>query len=265
MKKEIPLQEHTNKIYNEDCLLTMNRGFLVDAVITSPPYNTSRSGSSLDKPSANVRYDHFNDCKSEKDYINWTIDVFNGYNKILKPNGVVLYNLSYSSDNTDLIWKVIGKIIEHTNFTTADTIVWKKPSTSPNSSSPNKLTRICEFVFVFVRKAEIETFITNKEVSSARPTGQLVYKNYYNFIEAPCNDGSVDDHKATFSSKLVRRLLNFYAKKGSIVYDSFMGTGTTAVACLQDGYSFIGSELSLNYVNFSNKRISQLLSQQTLF
>lgn len=141
-----------NKIYNEDCLITMQKIENIDAVITSPPYNTSRKGSSLDNACANVRYDEFDDCKTDEEYIAWTIDIFKSYNKVLKPNGVILYNLSYSSENTHLMWLVVAEIMKQTNFIVADNIIWKKPSTSPNSCSPNKLTRIIEYVFVFCRK-----------------------------------------------------------------------------------------------------------------
>jgi DNA modification methylase len=60
-----------NRIYNEDCINTMQKinEKIFNAIITSPPYNTSRKGSSLLSPSANVRYDDFNDCKSDNEYI----------------------------------------------------------------------------------------------------------------------------------------------------------------------------------------------------
>lgn len=247
-----------NKIYAEDCLLTMKERLTsncIDAVITSPPYNTSRKGSSLNGASANVRYDEFNDCKTDDEYIAWTIDVFNGYDRVLKKNGVVLYNLSYSSENTHLMWLVVAEIMKQTNFIVADNIIWKKPTTSPNSCSPNKLTRICEYIFVFCRKDEFETFICNKEISSIRDTGQIAYKNHTNFITAKNNDGSNDIHKATFSSELVRKLLLLYIKEDMLVYDSFMGTGTTAVGCLIEKINYIGSEISERYVEMANKRI----------
>ena len=254
-----------NKIYNEDCLVTMDRGFVVDAIITSPPYNTSRKGSSLDSAEPNVRYDDFDDCKTDDEYIAWTIDVFKAYDKVLKPNGVVLYNLSYSSENTHLMWLVVAEIMKQTNFLVADNIIWKKPTTTPNNVSPNKLTRICEYVFVFCRKTEFPTFEMNKEVSSTRKTGQLSYKNYFNFIEAKNNDGANDIHKATFSSELVRKLLNLYVKEGSLVYDSFMGTGTTAVACLIENIDYVGSEISNRYVEMAKKRIAVYENQTVLF
>jgi DNA modification methylase len=56
-----------NEIFNEDCLATMDKmdKGIIDAIVTSPPYNTSRKGSSLDGACANVRYDEFNDCKTD--------------------------------------------------------------------------------------------------------------------------------------------------------------------------------------------------------
>lgn len=256
-----------NQIYNEDCIDTMKKmpNNFIDAIITSPPYNTSRKGSSLNGASANVRYDEFNDCKTDEEYINWTIDIFKGYDKVLKTNGVVLYNLSYSSENTHLMWIVVAEIMKQTNFLVADNIIWKKPTTSPNSCSPNKLTRLCEYVFVFCRNNEFETFKCNKEVSSFRKTGQLAYKNYFNFIEAKNNDGPNDIHKATYSSELVRKLLLLYIKKGDLVYDSFMGTGTTAVGCLIEKINYLGSEISKRYCDIANKRLEPYLNQTNLF
>jgi site-specific DNA-methyltransferase (adenine-specific) len=223
----------------------MNRPELqgeVDIVITSPPYYTSRVGAT-DKYSS--RYDLFQDFKTDQEYIDWTCDVFNGYDKILKPNGCVLYNMSYSSEKTHLIWLVIADIIRRTNFITADCIVWKKSNAIPNNVSKNKLTRIVEYIFVFSRKSEFKTFDANKKITGRiERTGQANYENIYNFIEARNNDGSNPLNKATFSTELITKLMDIYAKPNSLVYDSFMGIGTTAKACIERGMSYIGSELS---------------------
>ncbi len=117
------------------------------------------------------------DDQTDEEYIEWTLNLFRGYDKIVKLNGCVLYNINYSSENTDLLWKVIAAIIAQTPFTTADVIGWKKNSAIPNNVSSNKLTRIFEFVFVFVRKSELSTFLMNKSVSGQSPTGQNYYEN----------------------------------------------------------------------------------------
>lgn len=256
-----------NKIHNEDCLLTMEAmDKIVDCVITSPPYNTARTGTN-ERAFKNYenRYDIHLDNKTDAEYLEWSVDLFNGYDKILKPNGSVLYNISYSSENTDLIWKFVAEIINRTNFTTADTIIWKKDCAIPNNTSHNKLTRICEFVFVFARKNELDTFFMNKEVSKIAETGQKFYENKFNFIEAQNNDGSNDLNKATFSSAFVRNLILLYTKQDDVIYDSFMGTGTTAEACIIEKRNYIGSELSPEQCKYAEKRLGIRNSKPELF
>jgi len=256
-----------NKIFNEDCLQTMQKlDCKIDAIITSPPYNTSRvSNSERARKENEARYDIHLDNKTDAEYLDWSVALFNGYDKILKANGSVLYNISYSSENTDLIWKFVAEIINRTNFTTADTIIWKKDSAIPNNTSHNKLTRICEFVFVFARKNELDTFFMNKEVTSINSTGQKYYENIFNFIDAKNNDGSNDLNKATFSSEFVRNLILLYTKPNDLIYDSFMGTGTTAEACIIENRRYLGSELSKAQCEYAQQRLKLRESKPTLF
>ena len=86
-------------------------------------------------------------------------------------------------------------------------------------------------------------------------TGQKVYENIFNLIEAKNNDGICPYNKATFSSELCEKLLNIYAPPKSTIYDPFMGSGTTAVACKRMGLDCYGSEISENQVRFAVDRI----------
>lgn len=257
--------KEVNKIYNEDCMKTMEDLRDVDVVITSPPYNTSRKGSSLDAADVNIRYDEFDDCRPNEEYIAWTNDIFNAFDKTLKPNGCILYNLSYSSENIALMWLTVASVMQNTPFTIADCIIWKKKSAAPNSESTNKLTRICEFVFVFCRKTELSTFNCYKEKGVQRPNGQQHYKNYFNFLEAPNNDEVCPIHKATYSTILCRKLMQLYSKEGDTIYDPFMGTGTTAIACIREKRNYVGSELSPRYIDWAEKRIKREHQQLSLF
>lgn len=263
-----------NKIYNEDCIVTMNKMNLkVNAIITSPPYNTGGRVEYWNNKKINgirvytqeKRYDEYLDNKSSDEYIKWTLDIFNSYNNILINDGVVLYNISYGNENQETLWLLISAIIKNTNFTVADCITWKKTNALPNSQSKNKLTRICEFVFVFVRKSEYFTFNTNKKITTISNKGQNFYDVFYNYIEASNNDGSNDLNKATFSTELVRKLLLIYTKENDIIYDSFMGTGTTANACLLEKRNYIGSELSKNQCNYAENRLNIAKTNQRLF
>ena len=250
------------KLYNEDCFDTMQRmideGIKVNAILTSPPYNTARpvkTQKAMD--TYNNRYDIYIDAKTTEEYANWTLKLFDMYDKILDANGVILYNISYGSERPDDMWNAIATLILKSNFMVAEQIVWKKKSALPNNTSPNKLTRICEPVFVLVRKNEYKTYQSNKKVKSIRKdTGQKYYENAFNFVEAANNDGPNKLNKATFSSELCAKLMALYVKEGQTVYDSFMGTGTTAVACKKMNINCYGSELSKAQYEYSLERIN---------
>ncbi len=247
------------KIFNEDCFATMRkmieRDYKVNIILTSPPYNTSKKRGTWSKEQK-THYDIPQvDSMTDEKYLQWSSDLFEQYDKILNKNGVVLYNISYSTDKPYLIYQVINKIMENTEFIIADTISWKKKSALPNNMSHNRLTRIWEFVFVFCRKSEAKTFYMNKDILSVRDNGIKQYTTYYNFIEAKNNDGSCSLNKATYSSELCEKLLSMYANKDSIIYDSFIGTGTTAIACKRMGLKCIGSELSEAQCQFAEDRL----------
>lgn len=250
-----------NKIYNQDCVDFMSKipDNAIDIVITSPPYNIIRPNST------DRGYDVYKDGLSNKEYSAWCCNIFNEFNRIVKKNGCILWNMSYGSENVECMPLTISEIIKNTNFTLADIIVWKKKTATPNNVSSNKLTRIVEFVYVFCRKDEFYTFFTNKKKVNERETKQPIYENLYNFIEAPNNDGSTELNKATFSSLLVKKLLQIYGRKNSICFDCFMGTGTTAIGCIDENINFVGCEISEKQCEYANKRIKQRLCAPSFF
>lgn len=263
-----------NKIYNEDCLVTMNKlDIKVNNIITSPPYNTgnrveywsNKKINGIRVYSQEKRYDEYLDIKTSAEYIDWTINIFNNYNKILEKDGSIIYNISYGNESPETLWLLIAEIIKNTEFTIADCISWKKNTALPNTTSKNKLTRLCEFVFIIVRKSEYFTFNTNKKIINTSNKGQFFYDVFYNYIEAANNDGSNDFNKATYSTELVRKLLLMYTKENDLIYDSFMGTGTTANACVIEKRNFIGSEISKQQCEYAEKRIKNTILQQKLF
>ena len=262
--------DYRNRIFNEDCLQTIKRmkddGIKVDLVLTSPPYNTGRDmKSERARRNHEGRYDEYSESMTNEEYDLFTVDLFNGYDGILRENGVVLYNISYGSENPTQMWTCIADVCRKTDFTIADCIVWRKSSALPNNVSPNKLTRICEFIFVLCRKSEYMSYFMNKEVASVRNNGQTMYRNVFNYVEAANNDGSNPFNKATFSTEIVRKLLQLYSKNGMLVYDSFMGTGTTAIGAIKEGCDYVGSELSSRYVQYAENRIKQEIQQLSLF
>jgi DNA modification methylase len=63
--------------------------------------------------------------------------------------------------------------------------------------------------------------------------------------------------KATFSLDIPEKAIKILTYKGDIVLDPFMGSGTTAIACIKTERNYIGIELSLNYMEKANERINK--------
>lgn len=153
------------EIINGDCFDVMNNmENQVSLILTSPPYNTSRTNiGERARNNHEGRYDIHLDMMSQKDYCDWCVKLFTEFDRIMDKDGVVLWNVSYGTDATvnkegiGLVWLTIADIIRNTPFTVADRIIWKKNSALPNNTSHNKLTRIVEDVFVFCRKTEYKT------------------------------------------------------------------------------------------------------------
>jgi hypothetical protein len=59
---------------------------------------------------------------SNEQYINWTIRLFDKMDKVIKPNGKILYNMSYGCENTECMNLTVAEIIKKTNFTLGEDV-----------------------------------------------------------------------------------------------------------------------------------------------
>lgn len=262
------------RIYNGDCLEAMKLigEKSVDCVVTSPPYNTTphitdSTTTTLEEEQkkrgyyVGLRYDGFVDSMPNDKYAAFCADCFDGFDRIVKENGTVVWNVSIGAENTSAMFLAIAEIIGRGKWIVADQLVWKKSCAIPLNTSRNLTTRICENVFVFCRPSERITFHANKKVVSTSRTGQNFYETPYNIIEAANNDGATMLNRATFSTEFVRKLLKMYARfdrKDNLIYDPFMGTGTTASAARDLSLDCIGSELSEKQCAYAKERLDDM-------
>jgi DNA modification methylase len=64
-------------------------------------------------------------------------------------------------------------------------------------------------------------------------------------------------HPAMFPVELCRRLIQIYTKKGDLVIDPFVGSGSTMVACKELGRRGVGIDINEKFVKLAQKRLSQ--------
>jgi DNA modification methylase len=75
---------------------------------------------------------------------------------------------------------------------------------------------------------------------------------------------SANEHYASYNDDLIRKPILAGCPEGGLIYDPFMGTGSTAQAAIRSKRNFIGSEMSEKYMKICNKRLEPLLKQMQL-
>lgn len=255
-----------NKIYNENCLDTMNKmpDNFIDLVVTSPPYDNLR--------------DYCGCNKSTLDKI--TKELF----RVIKIGGVVVWVVgdavikgseTGTSFKQALYFKEIG-------FNLHDTMINEKDSIS--FPETNRYSQIFEYMFVF-SKGKPKTFNCIKDRKNIHYNGKKHIKGNYrqgngeqtrhnkqnllkefgsrfNIWRTPtgCNKSTLDkiafEHPAIFPEKLANDHIISWSNMNDLVYDPFMGSGTTAKMALLNKRNYVGSEISEKYYNISIQRIS---------
>ena len=84
------------------------------------------------------------------------------------------------------------------------------------------------------------------------------------FWDIPTKPSS-NEHYAAYNNELIKKPILAGCPQGGLIYDPFMGTGSTAESALRANRKFIGSEMSEKYIDIANKRLEPYLLQSTLF
>jgi len=69
--------------------------------------------------------------------------------------------------------------------------------------------------------------------------------------------GEYNTHLSVKPVSLIAHLLKLFSKEGAIILDPFMGSGTTAVACIQSKRKYIGFDINTEYIKITEKRIEE--------
>ena len=235
-----------NKIFNESCLNTLARmsDNSVDLVITSPPYNMNlriRNGKYCSRQITkefSTKYDGFDDNLPIDEYFDFHLRVIK---ELLRVAPIVFYNVQIVTGSKRAVFKLLGEMNEYVK----DIIVWDKDNAQP-AMSEGVLNRQYELIIVFAKRDAISRKF-----------------NYCNFERGTLNDvwrikrgkKVTNLHGATFPEELVEKILINFSRERDVVYDPFMGTGTTAVVCKNMNRRFIGSEIITSYVEVAKERL----------
>ena len=250
-----------NKIYNENCLDTMAKmpDCFVDLTVTSPPYDNLRT------------------------YNGYSFDfeaVAKELYRVTKQGGVVVWVVgdatirgseTGASFKQALYFKEIG-------FNLHDTMIYQK-STPPLTH--NRYEQNFEYMFVFSKgkpktfnglrepreyadNRKNKAFGRNKDNSvdvgySSKYETRLKRNVWKYFAGGGANDKIASQHPAIFPEQLANDHIISWSNEGDVIYDPFMGSGTTAKMAILNNRNWIGSEISKEYCEIAEKRINENL------
>lgn len=222
-----------SEIYNCDCVEYMRTlpDKCIDLILTDPPYEYDPHGSGCGAfgRRATKVYRKISDIMSGFDYDK----VFAELLRVCKIPNLLIFcsNMQISRIMSYFEQKGLSVTL----------LVWQK--TNPIPTCNGKYCSECEFV-VYVRG---KGAYFNNDVPFAWK------KKIYT---SPCRpDGNL--HPAQKPIDLLTRYIKVHSKQGDTILDPFMGSGSTAIACLREQRNFIGCEINTDYFRLATKRLKQ--------
>lgn len=217
----------------------------VDFILTDPPYNLAQhSTGNINLPGRSA----MNNDLAEWDLIDFKPEEWiDEFIRVLKPTGNLFIFTSYNQIGR--WYELLDKRFDATNY-----MIWHKTNPAPKIFKAGFLNS-CEMIYTCWNKKHTWNFISQAEM--------------HNFIESPiCMKPerlNNPKHPTQKPVAILKKLITIASNEGDVVYDPFMGVGSTGVAALSLGRKFIGGEICQEYFNAAEMRIKNEAIMPSLF
>jgi site-specific DNA-methyltransferase (adenine-specific) len=245
----------------------------IDIIVTSPPYNI------------NKEYSSYKDNKEREEYLNWLYQIAKLSYLVLKDNGSFFLNIGGTHSDPVLPFDVVKKF-KDAGYKLQNTIHWIKSISIEKEDvgksngkrhdysvghfkpiiSERYLTDLQEFIFHLTKEGNVRV---DKKAIGVPYQDKTNIGRWKSAIEDKRDRGNVwfipyptineeRPHPAVFPEKLPYLCIRMHGvKKDMVVYDPFMGIGTTALACIRLGVNYLGTDIDAEYVKVAMEDIEK--------
>lgn len=242
---------YLNRIICGDAVSTMKKmpDECVDLIVTSPPYNLKNStgngmkdgrGGKWSNAALMNGYATYHDCMPHVEYVDWQRLCLSEMLRILKDDGAIFYNHK---------WRVQAGLLQDRHdivagFPVRQIIIWRRKGGLNFNAG------------YFLPTYEVIYLIAKPHFKLAPKAN--AYGDVWEFTQEMKNA-----HPAAFPLNLIDRIVT--STNAKVVLDPFMGSGTTAIAAINNNKSYIGIDISEEYCQMARSRIKQHQSQKRLW
>ena len=212
-------------------------------MITSPPYNVTKD---------------YDENLVLEDYLKLLETVFGECYRVLVDGGRACINVANVGRKPYIpISDYISQIMYGIGFNQRGEIIWDKGASAGGScawGSWKKASNPClrdvhEYILIFSKGS-----LSREKGEST--IGRDEFLEYTKSIwQMSTESAKKVGHPAPFPVELPRRLIQLYSYENDVVFDPFIGAGTTAIAALGAKRRFFGYEIDAGYVQLAEKRI----------
>lgn len=232
------------EIYHGSCIDAMKKmePKSVDLILTDPPYNLGKFMKERATNLKRMRSNYFGAAGwDDLDYKSWTDSMdefFAGASKIIRPGGSMVVFMAIIKVET-----IIQLATKH-GFYYKTTGIWHKTNPMPRNMNLHFINSTEAWVY-FTFGARTGTF--NNE-------GKAIH-DFFETSVTPAGERTYGKHPTQKPIALLSDMVKILSNTNDVVYDPFMGSGSTGVAAVINGRRFIGSEVNENYCEISQSRL----------
>ena len=248
---------YETELFNDDCISLMEKipENSVDLIFADPPYNLQLNNELLRPNNSKVDgvKEDWDKFSSFNDYDKFTKKWLRESRRILKKDGAIWVIGSYHN-----IFRV-GASLQDLGYWILNDVFWRKSNPMPNFRG-RRFTNAHE-TLIWAAKSDISRYVFNYDALKELNDGTQMRSDWF----LPICSGSErlkgkDGKKVHPTQKpeaLLHRILIASTKKGDLILDPFLGTGTTGVVAKRLARKFIGIEKDKSYFKEAQKRINK--------
>ena len=242
-------------INNDVCKSNLFTGEFIDLIVTSPPYNVG------------IDYDSNDDTLGYEDYLDFSREWIQNCYQWSKPHARLLLNIPLDKNKGGhrSVGSDLTRIAQAVDWKYHATIVWNEGNISRRTAWGSWMSASAPYVIapveliVILYKDSWKKQLGSKESDISRDEFMAWTNGLWTFNgESKKRVG----HPAPFPRELPYRCIKLFSYVGDVVFDPFLGSGTTLIEAQNNDRFGVGVEIDSGYCELAQKRI---MNSRSLF